>query len=49
MDYSVAVLPVTKADKSIDAFDEGYEPLDEVDRKNWESCKSILVLSGNAT
>lgn len=49
MDYSVAVIPVTKADKSIDTFDEGYNPLNEVDQKNWEACKSILVSSGDAT
>lgn len=40
MDYSVAVIPVTKADKSIDLFDNDYAPLNEVDRMNWESCKS---------
>lgn len=39
MDYSVAVIPVTKADKSVDRFDREYEPLNEVDRKNWEACK----------
>ena len=49
MDYSVAVIPVTKADKSIDTFDEDYNPLNEVDQKNWEACKSILVLLGDAT
>ena len=41
MDYSVAVIPVTKADKSIDLFDHNYTPLNEVDRMNWQSCKSI--------
>ena len=39
MDFSVAVIPVSKADKSIDRFDRDYEPLNDVDRKNWEACK----------
>ncbi len=41
MDYSVAVIPITKADKSIDLFDNDYAPLNEVDKMNWQSCKSI--------
>lgn len=41
LDYSVAVIPVTKVDKSIDLFDNDYAPLNEVDRMNWQSCKSI--------
>jgi amidase len=40
MDYSAAVIPVTKASKIIDKFDKEYEPLNAVDRKNWEACKS---------
>lgn len=44
MDYSAAVIPVTTADKSVDTFDHGYQPLNEVDRKNWEACKWILQL-----
>lgn len=39
MDFSVAVIPVTKADKSIDLFDREYEPLNDADRQNWEACK----------
>ena len=39
MDFSVAVIPVTKADKSIDLFDHDYEPLNDDDRKNWEACE----------
>lgn len=42
MDYSVAVIPVTKADKSLDLFDHDYQPLNETDRKNWEACKSLF-------
>ena len=41
MDYSVAVIPVTKADKSIDLFDNDYTPLNEKDKRNWQSCKSM--------
>lgn len=37
MDFSAAVIPVTVADKSIDQFDHGYQPLNEIDRKNWEA------------
>ncbi|KAI4099500.1 MAG: hypothetical protein LQ339_005927 [Xanthoria mediterranea] len=37
MDYSAVVIPVTKADKSVDTFDHHYQPLNEVDRKNWEA------------
>ena len=39
LDYSVAVIPVTKADKSIDLFDHSYEPLNDKDRNNWLACK----------
>ena len=37
MDYSVAVIP-------IDLFDNEYAPLNEVDRMNWQSCKSIFSI-----
>ncbi|KAL9035733.1 MAG: hypothetical protein Q9180_004700 [Flavoplaca navasiana] len=37
LDYSAAVIPVTRADKAVDTFDHGYQPLNEVDRKNWEA------------
>ncbi|KAL8991521.1 MAG: hypothetical protein Q9169_007847 [Polycauliona sp. 2 TL-2023] len=37
LDYSAAVIPVTKADKSVDVSDHHYQPLNEVDRKNWET------------
>ncbi|KAL8987983.1 MAG: hypothetical protein Q9177_002874 [Variospora cf. flavescens] len=45
MDYSAAVIPVTRVDKSVDVFDHGYQPLNEVDRKNWEACKPFLAIS----
>ncbi|KAL8885963.1 MAG: hypothetical protein Q9215_006264 [Flavoplaca cf. flavocitrina] len=37
LDYSAAVIPVTRADKSVDTIDHDYQPLNEVDRKNWEA------------
>ena len=39
MDYSVAVVPVTRADKSIDVFDHDYRLLSESDRMNWLACQ----------
>lgn len=38
MNYSVAVIPVTRADKDIDVVDETYQPSNEADRQNWEAC-----------
>ncbi|PGH14985.1 hypothetical protein AJ79_02665 [Helicocarpus griseus UAMH5409] len=35
LDYSVAVIPVTKADKNIDLPDKDFVPVSEVDAKNW--------------
>ncbi|KAJ3544536.1 hypothetical protein NM208_g2994 [Fusarium decemcellulare] len=37
MNYSIAVIPVTRADRKIDVFDDSYEPLGDKDRLNWES------------
>ncbi|KAF2498692.1 amidase [Lophium mytilinum] len=37
MDYSVVVIPVTKANKSIDKADPNYTPLNDVDAKNWKA------------
>ncbi|KIN08369.1 hypothetical protein OIDMADRAFT_37551 [Oidiodendron maius Zn] len=37
LDYSAIVIPVTKVDKDIDKFDEAYQPVNEDDRKTWES------------
>lgn len=39
MNYSAAVIPVTKADKSIDLVDSTYEPIDDYDLTNWIACK----------
>ncbi len=44
MDYSAAVMPVTKADKSLDTFDNDYKPLNDEDRKNWEACTFMFAL-----
>ena len=39
MNYSVVVIPVTKADKSIDVVDTSYRPLNPTDKMNWEACR----------
>jgi len=36
LDYSTAVIPVTKADKSVDVINPKYTPLNDLDKKNWE-------------
>lgn len=48
LNYSVCVIPVSTANKDIDVFDKGYKPLNEIDRKNWEACKSGFGASGIA-
>ncbi|KAI0384934.1 amidase signature domain-containing protein [Hypomontagnella monticulosa] len=37
MNYSVTVIPVTRADKDIDVVDETYQPSNELDKQNWEA------------
>ncbi|GAB1318531.1 amidase [Madurella fahalii] len=37
MNYSAAVIPVTKADKHIDLVDDSYEPLSPDDMLNWQA------------
>ena len=44
MNYSAVVIPVTKAAKDLDPFDDSYEPLNEVDELNWKSCKHSSLL-----
>ena len=45
MNYSAAVIPVTKADKAIDAVDDSYRPLSADDKLNWDACRlSLSVL-----
>lgn len=38
LDYSAVVIPVTKANASIDKADPNYMPLNETDEKNWNAC-----------
>ncbi|KAF5243793.1 hypothetical protein FANTH_7987 [Fusarium anthophilum] len=40
--YTAVVIPTIRADKRIDVSDEGYEPLSEMDRKNWQAYDSDL-------
>ena len=42
LNYSVVVIPVTEADKDVDVFDRSYQPLNEIDKKNWEACEILL-------
>ncbi|KAK0732059.1 amidase signature domain-containing protein [Lasiosphaeris hirsuta] len=37
VDYTTLVVPVTRADRSIDIPDPNYVPVGEVDKKNWEA------------
>ncbi|KAJ8131576.1 hypothetical protein O1611_g2051 [Lasiodiplodia mahajangana] len=37
LNYSVVVIPVTKADKQIDKVDTSYQPSSDLDRMNWEA------------
>ncbi|KAK1835960.1 Acetamidase [Podospora conica] len=37
LNYSVVVIPVTKADRTVDVVDDSYEPLNELDKKNWDA------------
>jgi amidase len=38
MNYSAAVIPVTKADKAVDLVDNSYRPLNEIDKLSWDAC-----------
>ncbi|EWY85605.1 hypothetical protein FOYG_12746 [Fusarium oxysporum NRRL 32931] len=40
--YTAVVIPTIRADKKIDVFDEGYEPLGDMDRKNWQAYDADL-------
>jgi amidase len=44
VDYTIVVIPVTRADQSIDKFDPDYVPVGELDKKNWEACASTSFL-----
>ncbi|KAH8157231.1 hypothetical protein CIB48_g11013 [Xylaria polymorpha] len=37
LNYSVIVIPVTKADKHIDTINNSYQPTSDLDRRNWEA------------
>ncbi|KAK6219342.1 hypothetical protein LQW54_002330 [Pestalotiopsis sp. IQ-011] len=37
MNYSAAVIPVTRTDKDVDVLDKDYQPSSDLDRKNWEA------------
>lgn len=41
LNYSAVAIPVTKADEVVDVVDGKYEPINEVDRMNWEACKFL--------
>lgn len=45
MNYSVVVIPVTKADKKIDVVNESYRPLNEKDKLNWDACGLLLDIT----
>ena len=44
LNYSVVVVPVTRANRDIDLVDNTYTPINDVDRKNWEACKWKCLL-----
>ena len=46
LNYSVVVIPVTRANKDIDLVDNTYSPISEADRKNWEACKWKYLVGG---
>ncbi len=39
LNYSTAVIPVTRADMTLDVVDESYRPLNATDKRNWEACR----------
>ena|SRR6266566_1066133 len=41
LNYSAVVIPVTKADKNLDVVDESYQPLNAMDKLNWDACKLL--------
>lgn len=45
IDCPSVIFPVTKVSADIDKVDETYQPLNELDRKIWEECKTILPIS----
>ncbi|KAH0608793.1 uncharacterized protein H6S33_001021 [Morchella sextelata] len=47
-DYVAATLPVTMADRSVDLRDEGYVPVNEIDRAVWEDYEPDVYHEGPA-
>jgi amidase len=43
LDYTTVVVPVTNVDREVDRVDEGYVPIDEVDKMVHESCEYSLI------
>ena len=45
LDYVAAVVPVTRADREVDIKEKehvgSYQPISDMDRQIWESCKSV--------
>lgn len=44
LDYTTAIVPVTKVDSSVDKPYSGFKPLDESDKQTQDLCKSLLRL-----
>lgn len=44
LNYSAVVIPVTKADKSIDIIDGSYYPENGTDQRNWDACMCTSLL-----
>ena len=38
LDYATVVIPVTKANKNLDAVQPDYTPMSSVDKQNWLAC-----------
>ena len=37
LDYTSTTIPVTVADETLDPFDKDYQPLNDLDKQNWEA------------
>ena len=44
LDYTACALPVTTADKNVDVVDPGFKPLNELDARVMNTCKSVGLL-----
>ncbi|KAK4125869.1 amidase [Parathielavia appendiculata] len=40
LNYSAVAIPVTKADKAVDLVDDSYQPLNDIDKLNWDAYDS---------